>query len=580
MGEYNDDSDFDPYYKWLGIPPSEQPPNHYRLLGIALFESDPDVISNAADRQMIHVRTFQSGKRAELSQKVLNALAAARVCLLDPKKKAEYDATLRTTLEAPSSPPSSAPAAAGTAAAPSVPVAYATPLEDAPVRDIVQGIAVPWSPADLSWTQPALDADSRLNVPGSATDLATGSPMWLAAPAVPVRPVLRRAPRKHWLLVGGTVAATAGVFILLVVMLLQAVSREREPPDQGAENPQNVIRPAPVVLGRPVDAAGGTTSPPADNSQGAAGDPPSGSSVPSGTQPQQQGATNDPSANLAKSLTSSIGLQLVLIPAGEFLMGSPLSESNRGDDEGSNGPRRVRITRPFYLGIYEVTQAQYQKVMGYNPSQFSATNGQRHRVTGINTDDFPVEWVNFYDAVEFCNRLSEQDGLPPYYVLRNVVRRNPTIVSAEVAIAGGNGYRLPTEAEWEYACRAGTSTPFHFGTVSNGSFANINGRQPYGSIEVGPYLQRPTNVGSYPANAFGLHDMHGNVREWCEDYYDKHYYDRAPEEDPVNHNTLSHRAVRGGSWLAQAWGSRSAKRVPAAPGLHYFDVGLRVARNP
>ncbi len=270
----------------------------------------------------------------------------------------------------------------------------------------------------------------------------------------------------------------------------------------------------------------------------------------------------------------------MLIAPGEFLMGSSLTEIERGDDEGKDGPRRVRITRPFYLGACEVTQAEYRQVMGVNPSQFSATGGQRSRVAGMNTDRFPVEWVSFYDALEFCNRLSAIDGRQPYYILQNVQRSGESITGAEVVVAGGQGYRLPTEAEWEYACRAGTTTPFSFGRINDGRSANVDGTRPYGTTNKGPNLQRPTTVGTYPPNPFGLYNMHGNVREWCEDWFDRNYYDRAPGEDPINQRPATYRAIRGGSWYASAGGGRSAKRVPGSPGMRYFDVGLRIARTP
>src|SRR5262249_46839160 len=149
------------------------------------------------------------------------------------------------------------------------------------------------------------------------------------------------------------------------------------------------------------------------------------------------------------------------------------------------------ITRPFYLGVFPVTQAQYQSVAGRNPSANSATGSERDNVAGLCTDDFPVEMVTWAAAVRFCKKLSA--------------------LAAEKA--AGRGDRLPTEAEWEYACRAGTSTAFHFGDSLSSTQANFDGRGPYGGAAQGPFLNRTSKVGSYRPNAFGLYDMHGNVFE-------------------------------------------------------------------
>ncbi len=186
-------------------------------------------------------------------------------------------------------------------------------------------------------------------------------------------------------------------------------------------------------------------------------------------------------ANAAKTLTNSIDMKLALIPAGEFEMGDSI-----------DGPvHRVRISKPFYLGVYEVTQSQYKQVVGTNPSWFSKTGVGKGKVSGLDTSDSPVEWVSWDDAQEFCKKLSALSG--------------------EQSM--GREYRLPTEAEWEYACRAGTQTKFHFGDVLNGDKANVNGTEPEGTTTKGPYLGRTTSVGRYGANAFGLYDMHGNVWE-------------------------------------------------------------------
>ncbi|MEY4176814.1 MAG: hypothetical protein RLY70_388, partial [Planctomycetota bacterium] len=140
----------------------------------------------------------------------------------------------------------------------------------------------------------------------------------------------------------------------------------------------------------------------------------------------------------------------------------------------------------------------------------------------------------------------------------------------------GQEYRLPTEAEWEYACRAGTTSAYHFGGVLNGDKANVNGNYPYGTTTKGKYLERTTRVGEYGANAFGLYDMHGNVFEWCRDWYDNKFYASATIADPENVKEAGYRVLRGGSWVSNAWGSRSANRGRNAPADRSSDCGLRV----
>jgi formylglycine-generating enzyme required for sulfatase activity len=253
-----------------------------------------------------------------------------------------------------------------------------------------------------------------------------------------------------------------------------------------------------------------------------------------------------------REITNSIGMKLVLIRAGKFVMGSPDKEEDRDPEERQH---EVAITRPFYLGAYEVTQQQFQKVTGKNPSFFPAARG--------GGPDFPVEQVRWRDAVAFCQQLS---NLP-----------------AEKK--AGRSYRLPTEAEWEYACRAGTTTTFHFGNSLSAKQANFNGNHPYGGAAKGQYLERTAKVGSYPANAWGLYDMHGNVAEWCSDFYDPDYYRKSPKENPqgpaagvlgTGFRGDFFRVVRGGCWLDEARGCRAAHRFRLQPSEPYRLVGLRV----
>ncbi len=259
---------------------------------------------------------------------------------------------------------------------------------------------------------------------------------------------------------------------------------------------------------------------------------------------------------LPRELTNRIGMKLTLIPPGEFMMGSPKSEEGRDSDEGPQ--HRVRITKAFYLGVYEVTQGEYERVVGTNPSALAPEGSGSGRVWTQDTSRFPVERVSWEEAVEFCRALSALPG----------------------ERTAGREYRLPTEAEWEYACRAGTTTPFHFGGVLDASQANCDGNHPYGTSTFGPYLERTTTVGSYSANGFGLYDMHGSVWEWCADWSDSGYYANSPTDDPPGPASGSSRVSRGGSWRSGARYCRSANRNCYEPAHRSFSLGFRVALVP
>jgi formylglycine-generating enzyme required for sulfatase activity len=298
------------------------------------------------------------------------------------------------------------------------------------------------------------------------------------------------------------------------------------------------------------------------------------------------GSNSDPHVRVsARSLIARIVLRsrstgLVLVPVrpGSFDMGSLPGEMEREDDEPSH---EVRITRSFLIGKHEVTQDEYRTVMKVDPSWFSPAGGGKRalltRTAGTNlwtteTGRFPVESVTWYDAVEFCNRLSALDGYSPCYGI------DGTIVTRK----GGRGYRLPTEAEWEYACRAGTKTRFHSGDELTGREANakptIVGAYG-GNTPLWPDLHRTAKVGSYEPNGFGIHDMHGNVAEWCWDTYEKGFYADSPRDDPEGPARGVHRALRGGSWLVNEGRCRSASRFWHAPDEKKFYAGFRVCRD-
>jgi formylglycine-generating enzyme required for sulfatase activity len=211
--------------------------------------------------------------------------------------------------------------------------------------------------------------------------------------------------------------------------------------------------------------------------------------------------------------------------------------------------------RPFYLGVFPVTQEQYRKVTRRSPSDFRPTGDNNDRVLGLDTRRFPVDNVSWNDAVAFCQRLS---ALP-----------------AEKKL--GRTYRLPSEAEWEYACResGGSSTAFHFGPALSSAQANFDGNFPYGGAEKGPYLFRTTEVGSYPPNALGLYDVHGNLREWCLDWYGPNYYAASPRRAPTGPREGTDRVVRGGNWVTYGWSCRSAARDTHPPEQGSSFVGFR-----
>jgi uncharacterized protein (TIGR02996 family) len=254
--------------------------------------------------------------------------------------------------------------------------------------------------------------------------------------------------------------------------------------------------------------------------------------------------------------TSSIGMRLALIRSGRFLMGS--AESEPGHEFREAPVHEVEITRPFYLGIFPVTQAEFQSVMRRNPSEFRAGGDSASAVAGLDTTTFPVDNVTWQEAVSFCRRLSSR--------------------AAEKR--AGREYRLPTEAEWEYACRAWLGNdPFSLGQSISARLANYDGRHPYRGSRLGPHLDRTSAVGSYPPNPFGLYDMHGNVWEWCSDWYDEEYYAHSPPRDPAGPEQGDLRVQRGGCWGAIGECCRSASRDMDDPDGAQFVFGMRVAMS-
>jgi uncharacterized repeat protein (TIGR02543 family) len=293
--------------------------------------------------------------------------------------------------------------------------------------------------------------------------------------------------------------------------------------------------------------------------------------------------------------TPAGGHEMVWIPAGTFTMGSPADEPNRnGPNQGiaNEIQREVTLTGGFYMGKYQVTQAQYEAVMGSNPSTFQV-GGKNASSLGEITDtaNFPVDGVFWYEAIVFCNKLSINEGLSPAYSIGGSTdpadwgtvpanSSNATWNAVQI-VSGSKGYRLPTEAQWEYACRAGTATAFNWGTNQiTTDQANYNGTgDRYNGSPAGINLKRSTEVGSYAANAWGLYYMHGNLLDWCWDRSGT--YEVGPQTDPEGPVSGSNnRVIRGGSWLSSARYLRSAYRSNTSPRLAIRDdvQGFRLSR--
>jgi formylglycine-generating enzyme required for sulfatase activity len=244
---------------------------------------------------------------------------------------------------------------------------------------------------------------------------------------------------------------------------------------------------------------------------------------------------------MPRTVSNSIGMAFAIVPPGRFQMGSPDTEPGHREHEGPQHP--VAITRPFYMGVYPVTQAQFEKVMGRNPSAFSRGHG--------GGAEHPVESVSWHDAVRFCEALSR---VPDEQI-------------------HGRAYRLPTEAEWEYCCRAGTKSAFSYGDKLDPKDCHFASSSAVGKSG-GQGRTEP--VGKHRANTFGLYDMHGNVQEWVNDWYEEYYYFDSPTDDPLGPDRGTLRVVRGGCWTAFGNDCRSAARRGHTPSSPTNTIGFRV----
>lgn len=252
----------------------------------------------------------------------------------------------------------------------------------------------------------------------------------------------------------------------------------------------------------------------------------------------------------------------VLVEGGSFLMGSPEDEAWRSEDETQHS---VTVSS-FYISSYELTQAEYEAVVGSHPSNFSGGS-------------LPVESISWLDAIAYCNARSEAEGLSPVYLIEG---------ESVTWDRSADGYRLPTEAEWEYACRGGTTTPFYMEVSPGSEDANYYGRYPYMieenyfsqenlEVQPGEYRQTTIAVGSFPANPFGLYDMHGNVSEWTWDAYSA--YSAEEQTDPTGAAAGTRRVYRGGGWNDYAKNMRSAYRATMDQDKSSLNIGIRLVRN-
>ena len=526
-------SNFDPYYKWLGIPPREQPANHYRLLGIALFEPDPEVIEAAADRQMTYVRQCASGPYLPQSQIILNELSGARLCLLTPAKRQAYDAELKKRL--PARP--AVPAAAPPAAAPPDPLAefktsFAA-IDAEPVRPPVRALAVK-------------------------------------------RPVRQRTVQWIAWSAAGALFLIAGV----VYYISSSPAEPGNPSDQKTDKRRKPAASAQIKKSTESANAGSNSPKPADDS-----------TTPKAKQP-------------AKKFTNSVGMELVQIPAGEFMMGNPeeIADMLKAFPymesallQGEWPLHRVRISKPFYLGTCEVTIGQFMRfydsgnchielvqlppsdnTWGYDRDKRPNSDppGLPWAPGWDRRDDHPVVYVSWNDAQAFCEWISRTEG---------------------------RTYRLPTEAEWEYACRAGTTTRYWCGDdpqelvkIANFPDQDLKGRWPAfwtKAVKDGvqtdarapfPFLLRPDGyafdapVGKFQANPWGLFDMHGNVGEFCQDWLDVNYYATSPVDDPAGPPAGTYRIFRGAGWRSYPSGGRSSDRAWMKPDERDNCTGFRM----
>jgi sulfatase modifying factor 1 len=516
---------FDPYHIWLGIPEADRPISKYRLLGLADFELDRDVISTAVERQIVFLRMLQAGEHEVLVAQLLNEVSLARVTLLNADEKVVYDEQLRIELTPE---PEPAPTQAIETPAPSpIPVAARAPVTPESPVSIVQPVKRPRRKVQKKMLKrPAVRGVLLVTLIGV---LVLFISMKFTEDVGPV--VRNMSDQISAEIAAGNAAGYKAsaekkdAAVKAAIAEAAKITREEAAAEKAAADKAAAEK----------AAADKAVLDEARRKAQVAAKIKISEMV---KRLEEEAAKKMAAAILARApITNTIGVKINKIPAGTFTMGSPTDEPFRGGDEHQH---KVTITKAFYMQTTEVTQGQWKEVMGTEPWR-----GKPYVKKG---PDYAASYVSWRDAVAYCKKLSEKEG---------------------------KTYRLPTEAEWEYACRAGTETAWSFGDDEKalGDYAWY--RENAANIDE----EYAHQVGLKKPNAFGLYDMHGNVYEWCHDRFEEDYYKQSPEKDPTGPTSGSSRVLRGGSWFNVTRGTRSAFRNWYDADDRYHFVGFRLVRE-
>lgn len=479
-----------PYEALLGLPPSDAAPDHYLLLGLPQFASDPVTIRKAAVERSSQLRKWDNSRHYREADRLLDEVVAASEVLEDPARKAVYDAQLRL--------------AAGRLGA-------VSQVELRPTKEIATSPVVPISvrpvgPTEQQTTSQAASDDSATNYDRLFLSIAAG---------------------------------LLAVALLIIVPVLMLSGRRQVPEKLALATPDAN------------DPNGNRTTPNAENVALTKANSEKPTAVETLLQPE--------------GVPTAARMKMIAIAPGTFTMGS--QDDGAGKDE---TPHEVTISRPYFIGAHEVTIGQVLLWLNSPDVKFDRAwivlaepdCPIRRQGNGfeLNTDtklgkflDQPMVFISWTGAVAFCEWCSKQDS--------------------------GFEYRLPTEAEWEYAARAGSTTPYPWGSTLNGREANVHGSAPHGTSTKGPFVGSTKPVGSYRPNAWGLYDTSGNVGELCSDVYDRDYYTHSPKVDPKGPPGDLYRVCRPGKWSYPAVRARSSARSSAMEGLCTMDVGFRVVAD-